>query len=105
MSRDLQAGAAEHIREAAPILRIIALGAWLFGIVLVIAGIILVIMQAAGRTEIALFGLRFKSSSVGITAIFLGAATVVVVMSTLMKRLKQLGALPPDRSWWQSELF
>jgi len=45
-------------------------------------------------TDIHFFGQTFNSSSVGISAIFVGATTVVVVMTKLLKRLKEISALP-----------
>ena len=68
-------------------------------------GVSLIAMHTVGMTEISIFGLRFRSSNVGIAAIFLAAGTVTFVMTTLLKRLKELGALPPDANPWRTNLL
>ena len=60
-------------------------------------GIILIYLGSTGATKFHFFGQSFDSTNVGIAAIFLGATTVVVVLTRLMKRLKELAALP--RNW------
>ena len=44
-------------------------------------------------TKIYFFGQSLDSGNVGLAAIFLGAATVVVVLTRLLKRLKEIAEL------------
>lgn len=88
---------AMHVREARPLLTVIAVGTLIVGVLLAGMGIVLVAFHSSGHTKISFFGQKFDSSNVGIAAIFLGAATIVVVLTKLMKRLKELAALPADR--------
>jgi hypothetical protein len=85
-----------HVEAARPLLTIIAVGAMIFGAIISGMGIVLVYLRTSGVTEIQFFGQSFDSSNVGIGAIFLGAATVVIVLTKLMKRLKELAALPKN---------
>lgn len=87
---------ADHIKESRLILVIIAVGVLIAGLLIAGMGIVLVVLHASGHTSFSFFGQNFKSQNVGIAAIFLGAATIVIVLSRLMKRLKEIAALPSD---------
>jgi hypothetical protein len=86
-----------HVEVARPLLSIIAVGTMIFGAIISGMGIVLVYLGSKGVTKIQFFGQSFDSANVGIGAIFLGASTVVIVLTRLMKRLKELAALPKDR--------
>jgi hypothetical protein len=86
-----------HVEVARPLLTTIAVGAMIFGVTISGMGIALVYLGSRGATKIQFFGQSFDSTNVGIGAIFLGAVTVVIVLTRLMKRLKELAALPKDR--------
>lgn len=92
----LKTTSALHLEKAKSLLTIIAIGTLVVGVLLAGMGIALVALHSSGRTNIHFFGQTFDSSNVGIAAIFLGAATIVVVLSRLMKRLKEIAALPSD---------
>ena len=83
----------EDVTVARPLLLVIAIGVMLFGAVIAGMGIVLARFGAIAATKIHFFGQSFDSANVGIAAIFLGAATVVVVLTRLLKRLKELAAL------------
>jgi len=67
---------------------VIAVGILIVGTLLAGMGIFLVRLGSHGDTSIRFFGQSFNSSSVGIGAIFIGATTIVVVLTKLMKRLQ-----------------
>lgn len=69
---------AQLIRETGSALRAIVLGAYIVALAFCGAGIWLVYLGATGSTEFTFFGQSFVSTNVGITALFLGAPTVVL---------------------------
>jgi hypothetical protein len=85
-----------HVTVARPVLKLVAVGVLIFGSMISGMGVVLVYLGATGVTKIHFFGQSFDSANVGIAAIFLGATTVVVVLTRLLKRLKELAALPRD---------
>lgn len=89
--------AAIHVTAARPLLTIVAVGVLLAGLALASMGILLVVLHSSGSTKIHFFRQSFESTNVGIAAIFLGATMIVVVLTRLMKRVKELAALPHDR--------
>jgi hypothetical protein len=80
----------EDVRAARPLLTIIAVGTLIFGAIIAGMGILLVYRGSTGAATIRFFGQSFDSANVGIGAIFLGAVTVVVVLTRLMKHLFDL---------------
>ena len=60
------------INEATPILRLVIVGGYIAGLVLAALGAFLVYLGATGSTEFSFFGQTFKSTNVGIAAIFVG---------------------------------
>jgi len=68
------------LRETSKLSKLIIIGAYLIGLFFVASGIIMVFSGASGNTEFSFFGQKFKSENVGITAIFLGAATIILLI-------------------------
>ena len=75
----------QDVRAARPVLIIIAVGTLIFGAIIAGMGIVLVYLGSTGAARIRFFGQSFDSANVGIGAIFLGAVTVVIVLTRLMK--------------------
>ena len=71
--------------EASNLLKIIVIGAYLISFSFVLSGIALVYLGATGDTDFNFFGQTFKSQSVGIASIFLGAATIVLLIRYSLK--------------------
>lgn len=104
----------EISREASAILRMVIIGAYVIGVIFTLAGIWLVYLGATGGTEFTFFGQTFKSENVGVAAVFLGAATIVLLLRRTLSSLdrtikvesqtrvaspsqpRQLGSLLPD---------
>jgi len=82
-----------HVRAAGPILVIVTVGILIVGTLLAGMGVVLVYLGSTGATKMHFFGQSFDSANVGIAAIFLGAATIVLVLRSVLKRLKELAAL------------
>ena len=57
---------------------------FIFGSLLSILGVTLVVIGATGDTEFNLFGQSFKSSNVGIAALFIGAVLVILNIRRLL---------------------
>ncbi|UCE58911.1 MAG: hypothetical protein JSU63_15895 [Phycisphaerales bacterium] len=73
------------IKSSTPILRIVVLGGFLAGVVIGALGILLVFQGDNAETEFSFFGQTFKSQSVGIAAIFMGACIIVLVIRRALK--------------------
>jgi len=86
-----------HIRETRSLFGLITLGIFVAGIWLAKMGNDLVHLGSIGQTKIYFFGQSFDSSNVGVAAIFLGAASIVIVLTRLMKRVKEVAALPKGK--------
>jgi len=71
---------AKLVKETSATFRMVIIGAFALSFVFCVAGIWLVYLGATGSTEFTFFGLSFKSSNVGIAALFLGAASVVLLL-------------------------
>ena len=81
------------IRETSSALRAIILGAYIVALAFCGAGIWLVYLGATGSTEFNFFGQSFASTNIGIAALFLGAATVVLLIRRSLGTLdKAIGA-------------
>ncbi|MCH8823860.1 MAG: hypothetical protein IH984_10170 [Planctomycetes bacterium] len=84
---------AQLINATKSTLRAVVFGAYIVGLVFCGAGIWLVYLGAAGSTEVDFFGLSIASTNVGIVAIFLGAAIVVLLVIRSLRTLeKAIGA-------------
>ena len=68
----------KYIERTQAILSRIALTTFVVGLLLAVLGVGLVYLGASGDTEFSFFGQNFKSTNVGIAAIFLGAALIVL---------------------------
>jgi hypothetical protein len=78
---------ARLIEASSPLLKIIVFGAYLVGVLLSATGILLIYFGATGNTEFTFFGQSFKSTNIGISALFIGAATIVLLVRRAMKSL------------------
>ncbi len=78
------------LNGASNLLKIIVVGAYLISFSIVISGIVLVYLGATGDTEFSFFGQTFKSQNIGIAAIFLGAATIVLLVRYSLKSFNML---------------
>jgi hypothetical protein len=83
----------KDVRAASPVLIIVAVGTLIFGALIAGMGIVLVYLGSTGEAQIHFFGQSFDSANVGIGAIFLGAVTVVIVLTRLMKHLYNLAKI------------
>jgi hypothetical protein len=63
----------------------IARGTFWVGTVLALIGLAMVALGATGNTEFKFFGQTFRSDNVGIAAIFLGAALIVLNVRRVLK--------------------
>lgn len=75
------------IRSSTPLLRIIVIGAFIAGIIIAGIGIVLVFQGDSAETEFSFFGQTFKSQSVGIAAIFIGASVIVLLIRRSLKSM------------------
>lgn len=73
------------IRGSTPILCLVFIGAYVVGFGLAALGIVLVYLGSTGSTQFSFFGQSFSSTNVGIPAVFLGAATVVLLIRRALK--------------------
>ena len=73
------------ISATTPILRIVIIGAFVVGLALGVLGVVFVYLGAAGDTELTFFGQTFTSTNVGIAAVFLGGAMIVLVVRRALK--------------------
>ncbi len=96
VNREAALPSVSHVREVRSLLLAIVIGILIVGTLLAGMGISLVYLGSQGATSIHFFGQSFDSSNVGIVAIFLGATTIVVVLSRLMKRLHDIAGLRKD---------
>lgn len=78
---------ARLIKETSSALRMIIIGAFFLTAIFCMAGIWLVYLGANGSTEFSFFGQTFKSTNVGIAALFLGAASAVLLLRRTLRTL------------------
>jgi hypothetical protein len=79
------AGDLSRSRDHSPLLLLIARGTFVIGALLAIMGVAFVALGATGETEFSFFGQTFRSESVGIAALFLGAALIVLNIRRVLK--------------------
>jgi hypothetical protein len=58
-------------------------------------GVMLVYLGAKGTTTLTLFGQHLETASVGVSALFIGAVTVVLVLRRLLKSVERLQQSQP----------
>lgn len=75
------------IHATSTTLRVVIIGAFVLGVAFVGAGIWLVYLSATGETTFSFFGQTFSSTNAGIAALFLGAATVVLLLRRSLSSL------------------
>lgn len=75
----------ESIRETNQLLKLITNWTFITGIILSLIGLAFVLADATGTTSFNFFGQRFDSTNVGIAAIFLGVAMIVLNIRRLLK--------------------
>jgi hypothetical protein len=78
---------AEMIRAASPTYKLVAIGAYVVGGIFGLLGVWLVYLGSQGNTDLSFFGQTVKTTNVGIAAIFIGAATVVLLIRRLLKSI------------------
>jgi hypothetical protein len=76
----------------AALLSQIAVGSFIVGAFLAALGVILVYLGSTGDTEFNLFGQTFKSQSVGVAAIFIGAVLIVLNIRRMLNAIKKKGS-------------
>ena len=86
-----------QVRATSPVLTLVILGGFVSGIIMAGLGIWLVYLGATGVTEFSFFGQTFKSANVGIAAIFLGAAVIVLLVRRALSSLDQAARPRSDR--------
>ena len=93
------------LKAASPLLLTILIGTFVAGILFALAGVWLVYLGATGSSEIVMFGQTLKSSSVGVSAIFIGAIAIVVTLRRVLVTIER-GADPakasgatPTKAW------
>jgi len=74
-----------------PIIRFIVIFAFMFGSILLILGIVLIGIGAAGDVKLSFFGQSIESTNIGIAAIFLGAILFATIVLRAFKSLETLG--------------
>jgi heme/copper-type cytochrome/quinol oxidase subunit 2 len=75
----------EHV---SPILKVMIWCGFIVGVVFGLLGIWLIYLGASGETAFSFFGQTFKSANVGIAAIFLGAAVIVLIMRSVTQTVR-----------------
>lgn len=63
----------------------VAIGSFVTGILIAVLGIVFVCIGTSGDTQFNFFGQSFQSTNVGITAIFIGAALIVLNIRRVLK--------------------
>ncbi len=87
---------AELIKSLTPILRIVVVGSFVSGTVMAGLGVLLVFRGDSAETDFVFFGQTFKSQSVGIAAIFIGASMIVLVVRRALKSIDSaVNVTPP----------
>jgi hypothetical protein len=76
------------LEQVSPLLRLMVILGFIAGLTFAGLGIWLVALNASGDTEFSFFGQTFKSANVGIAAIFLGAATIVLLARSVLKTIR-----------------
>jgi hypothetical protein len=71
----------------------------LIALALVTAGCVLVYLGAVGYSEVALFGTRLNTASVGVVGIFCGTVLGIFNTSRTLKALEKLAAIQHPRNW------
>ena len=89
--------AAEHVREASPLLKLSLLLTAGLGFILLAGGIYLSAAGSMANTKFNLFGNEFASTSVGVSMAFIGVVMVVITFRRVLKALEKLAALPSDK--------
>lgn len=69
------------------IIKIILLGSFITGIIISGLGLLMIYQGATGETEFVFFGQKFKSTNVGIAAIFIGGSLIVLLIKRSLKSL------------------
>lgn len=77
----------ELIRQRSAVLRMVVGGAYALAVAMIVAGVWLYDLGASGTSEFVFFGQTFKSANGGIAAIFLGAATAVLLIRRALTTL------------------
>ena len=75
-------------QHVSPILKIMTWCGFIVGVVFGLLGIWLIYLGATGETAFSFFGQTFKSANVGIAAIFLGAAVIVLMMRYVLRTVQ-----------------
>ncbi|MCC5935937.1 MAG: hypothetical protein JJU34_01525 [Lunatimonas sp.] len=69
------------------LIRAIIYGTFIIGLGFALIGVWLVYFGASGETEIYFFGQNFKSVNVGISAVFIGGAIIVILIKRAFKSI------------------
>ena len=67
------------------IMLVVSIGVIIAGMAMAGIGAYLVYLGSTGSSEFQFFGQQFKSSNIGVAAIFIGAAMIVLVLRRLLK--------------------
>lgn len=82
------------IKGTTSLLKITIVGAFLVGLLLSVFGVLLVYLGATGDTKLDFFGQKIESTNIGIAAIFIGAALIILLVRRSLKSLDTIA----DRS-------
>ena len=85
-----------HVEAARPVLSLLAILSAILGLVLTAGGIYLAFFSRLAESNLEVFGVAMRSTSVGVSMAFIGAAMFVVAAWRILRTLHQLAALPPD---------
>ena len=81
------------------LLKLIAIGTFLFGLVLVAVGVWLFYVGAAGQmTEIEMLGNTLRTTSVGLVVFFMGSVVVVALIRRVLDTMKSWGGVSKSQS-------
>ena len=87
---------AMHVRAASPLLKLVLWNVGGVALACVIAGIVALVLNAAGQTNFTLLGMELSTGSVGVALTAVGVLTLFFTVRTLMKVLYSLAALPSE---------
>lgn len=81
---------ADLIQTTNPLLRTVIIGAYIAGFGIAVLGVILIYLGSTGDTEFSFFGQTLKSTNVGISAIFIGGVSLVLLVRRTLKSVDSI---------------
>jgi hypothetical protein len=77
----------DAVYHVAPILSLVSIGAFIVCSLIALLGVVLVYLGSTGDSQMRLFGQELTTTNVGISAIFIGSVSLVLLIRRVMKSL------------------